>query len=65
MITFRFTIRPLPEEEELDDELFAGTSEEGEPGNENKLVYDALLLSILKLTFRELVPVIIPVHSCR
>lgn len=25
--------RPLPEEEELEDELFAGTSE-GEPGNE-------------------------------
>ncbi|KAM3609299.1 uncharacterized protein V6R79_012742 [Siganus canaliculatus] len=24
--------RPLPEEEELEDELFAGTSEEGEPG---------------------------------
>ncbi|XP_034541481.1 BCL2/adenovirus E1B 19 kDa protein-interacting protein 2 isoform X1 [Notolabrus celidotus] len=24
--------RPLPEEEELDEELFAGTSEEGEPG---------------------------------
>ncbi len=28
-------IRPLPEEEELEDELFAGTSEEGDPGNEN------------------------------
>ncbi|XP_070762802.1 BCL2/adenovirus E1B 19 kDa protein-interacting protein 2 isoform X3 [Enoplosus armatus] len=27
--------RPLPEEEELEDELFAGTSEEGDPGNEN------------------------------
>lgn len=25
--------RPLPEEEELEDELFAGTSEEGAPGN--------------------------------
>lgn len=27
--------RPLPEEEELEDELFAGTSE-AEPGNETK-----------------------------
>lgn len=26
-------VRPLPEEEELDDELFAGTSEEGDAGN--------------------------------
>lgn len=36
-------IRPLPEEEELEDELFAGTSEEGDPGNKNRIVYGALL----------------------
>lgn len=35
-------IRPLPEEEELEDELFAGPSEEGDPGNENRIVYGAL-----------------------
>uniref|UniRef100_UPI0037E755D1 BCL2/adenovirus E1B 19 kDa protein-interacting protein 2 isoform X2 n=1 Tax=Semicossyphus pulcher TaxID=241346 RepID=UPI0037E755D1 len=34
--------RPLPEEEELDEELFAGTSEEGEPGNESSTVHRAL-----------------------
>lgn len=34
MITSCLIIRPLPEEEELEDELFAGTSEEGAPGNE-------------------------------
>lgn len=29
----RLVVRPLPEEEELDDDLFAGTSGEGEAGN--------------------------------
>lgn len=41
MITSCLIIRPLPEEEELDDELFAGTSEERDPGNENKIAYIA------------------------
>lgn len=43
MITFCLFIRPLPEEEELEDELFAGTSEEGDPGNENRILHSALL----------------------
>ncbi len=38
MTTSCSIIRPLPEEEELEDELFAGTSEEQDPGNENKKV---------------------------
>lgn len=38
-----FFIRPLPEEEELEDELFAGTSEEEDPGNITQ-IYVALLL---------------------
>lgn len=32
-ITFCLKTRPLPEEEELEDELFAGTLEEQDPGN--------------------------------
>lgn len=47
LITSCLIIRPLPEEEELEDELFAGTSEEGDPGNENR---ESILKSILKLT---------------
>lgn len=41
LITSCLNIRPLPEEEELEDELFAGTSEEADPGRENSLVYCA------------------------
>lgn len=44
MITSCLIFRPLPEEEELEDELFAGTSEEGDPGNENSIVYGPMLL---------------------
>lgn len=32
-------VRPLPEEEELEDELFAGASEAGNPGNENTILF--------------------------
>lgn len=35
--------RPLPEEEELEDELFAGTSEEQDTGNETRIVCVVLL----------------------
>lgn len=46
-------IRPLPEEEELEDELFAGTSEEGAPGNETN--YDMLdYCSVLRRIFKGL-----------
>lgn len=46
MITCCLIIRPLPEEEELEDDLFAGTSEEIDPGNENRIVNNALLYNI-------------------
>ncbi|KAM4618738.1 BCL2/adenovirus E1B 19 kDa protein-interacting protein 2 isoform 2-T2 [Polymixia lowei] len=45
--------RPLPEEEELDDELFAGTSGEGEPGyimNHDKKVKKKLAAPDISLT---------------
>lgn len=46
MITCCLIVRPLPEEEELEDELFAGPSEEIDPGNENRIVNSALLYNI-------------------
>ena len=73
MTTYCLIIRPLPEEEELEDDLFAGTSEEIDPGNENRMVNSALLYNIKgnvkthmpTYMLRELlVTVIIPAHCC-
>lgn len=44
-IIFCMNVRPLPEEEELEDELFAEASEAGNSGNENTILFFALLQS--------------------
>lgn len=45
IIIFCMNLRPLPEEEELEDELFAEVSEAGNSGNENTILFFALLQS--------------------
>lgn len=45
IIIFCMNLRPLPEEEELEDELFAEASEAGNSGNENTILFFALLQS--------------------
>lgn len=43
--------RPLPEEEELEEELFAGASEEGDPGKYKTELHYKLHFQLLFLHF--------------
>lgn len=49
MITSCLIIRPLPEEEELEDELFAHASEDQDTGNEIPVICSTLLQRLRRL----------------